>query len=171
MVNGTWLMVNEGNRFIIKGMDYVWRRLGNILFWLAWPALWLYLRESMRTRILLMAEGKILVVMNWFGDGKWSLPGGGLHTGEEPHAGVLRELHEETGISLLLVDISLRETAEYYDRGLRFTCHYFVAELPDTVTVKIQKPELVDVRLITAHKLSRHMAGADVLQTLAYLDG
>lgn len=29
--------------------------------------------------------------------GSWNLPGGGLDTGEEPMAGLLREVHEETG--------------------------------------------------------------------------
>jgi 8-oxo-dGTP diphosphatase len=30
--------------------------------------------------------------------GKWTLPGGGLEFGEDPAAGVLRELEEETGL-------------------------------------------------------------------------
>lgn len=30
-------------------------------------------------------------------DGWWALPGGGLDHGEDPEAGVLREVHEETG--------------------------------------------------------------------------
>lgn len=31
-------------------------------------------------------------------DGKWTLPGGGLNFGEDPHDGMLRELAEETGL-------------------------------------------------------------------------
>jgi ADP-ribose pyrophosphatase YjhB (NUDIX family) len=31
--------------------------------------------------------------------GKWTLPGGGLEFGEDPAAGVLRELDEETGLA------------------------------------------------------------------------
>ncbi len=30
--------------------------------------------------------------------GRWTLPGGGLHFGEDPAIGVLRELREETGL-------------------------------------------------------------------------
>ncbi len=30
--------------------------------------------------------------------GKWTLPGGGLEFGEEPEAGLIRELEEETGL-------------------------------------------------------------------------
>lgn len=32
------------------------------------------------------------------GGGHWTLPGGGLEFGEAPEAGVVRELHEETGL-------------------------------------------------------------------------
>jgi 8-oxo-dGTP diphosphatase len=40
--------------------------------------------------------------------GSWTLPGGGVDHGESPHAAVLRELYEETGleaISSRLVDV------------------------------------------------------------------
>jgi ADP-ribose pyrophosphatase YjhB (NUDIX family) len=47
--------------------------------------------------------------------GFWTLPGGGIHFGEHPEAGALRELEEETGLAgriveLLAVD-SLRRPA------------------------------------------------------------
>jgi ADP-ribose pyrophosphatase YjhB (NUDIX family) len=32
------------------------------------------------------------------GTGLWTLPGGGLHFGEEPRAGAIREVEEETGL-------------------------------------------------------------------------
>jgi 8-oxo-dGTP diphosphatase len=38
------------------------------------------------------------------GAGKWTLPGGGLDFGEDPEAGVLRELAEETGLGGRVID-------------------------------------------------------------------
>ena len=42
-------------------------------------------------------EGKILLIKEK--SDKWDLPGGGLNHGEEPEAGLARELKEEVGIS------------------------------------------------------------------------
>jgi len=43
---------------------------------------------SKATRVLLVQKA----------DGKWGLPGGGIHPGEAPLDAVLRELREETGL-------------------------------------------------------------------------
>jgi 8-oxo-dGTP diphosphatase len=36
-------------------------------------------------------------------NGKWELPGGGLDHGEDPHACLTREIHEETGLVITYV--------------------------------------------------------------------
>lgn len=37
------------------------------------------------------------VLLSRFADGRWTLPGGGVDFGEDPHDGVIREVDEETG--------------------------------------------------------------------------
>ena len=43
----------------------------------------------------------------------WTLPGGGIDHGEDPRAGVIREIHEETGL-----DATVGETARVYSAHL-----------------------------------------------------
>jgi 8-oxo-dGTP diphosphatase len=63
--------------------------------------------------------------------GKWSLPGGMLELGESLHGGVIREVQEETGLTVepvelieLLDRIVLEETSE----GKRVRYHYVIAD-------------------------------------------
>ena len=75
--------------------------MGILAFWISWPALWIYLRRGERTRLLLVCNGEFLVLKSWLRAGRrWNLPGGGLHDGEQPDAGLMREVREETGITL-----------------------------------------------------------------------
>jgi len=70
--------------------------------------------------MLLNAEGKVFVAARIDNpDDAWQMPQGGIDDGEEPWAGTLRELEEETGIRPELV----RKIAEHPER-LRY-------DLPD----------------------------------------
>ena len=55
-----------------------------LVFWLSWPVLWLYLRRGSRTCLLLVVDGEFLALRGWFGNGDFSMPGGGVHRGETP---------------------------------------------------------------------------------------
>ena len=54
-----------------------------------------------RTRVIVMLNDReILMVKNWLGSQKWTLPGGGMKRGESPEAAAARELLEETGLTV-----------------------------------------------------------------------
>ena len=59
---------------------------------------------------LCVEDGRILLCRvapgYWSGAGEWTLPGGGLHFGESPRDGAIRELAEETGLSGEIVDLA-----------------------------------------------------------------
>lgn len=74
--------------------------LGKMLFWASWPALYIYLKDSTRSRVLLEHNGNILLLRGWYDGNKWSLPGGGLHAHESAKASAIRETYEEVGIKL-----------------------------------------------------------------------
>ena len=66
--------------------------------------------------MLLNSEGKVFVAQRLDSTLEaWQMPQGGLDDGEDPEAGALRELEEETGIPARLVEIVARapETFDY----------------------------------------------------------
>lgn len=72
-------------------------------------------------RVLLVQRGREPL------KGHWSLPGGVLELGESLHAGVVREVEEETG--LLVEPIELIELLDRIHRdGERIRYHYVIAD-------------------------------------------
>jgi 8-oxo-dGTP pyrophosphatase MutT (NUDIX family) len=119
----------------------LWRVAGKALFWLAWPALYVYLRIGRRTRVLVRHSDDLLVMKTWMGAGSWILPGGGVHFREDPAAGAARELKEETGIELDPARLTfIHERLVTSPQGLKFRCRVYGVELEE-------KPELKPDRL------------------------
>lgn len=53
-------------------------------------------------RAVIVHQGRLLVVNAWPGDTSdlWCAPGGGVERGASLHANLMREIHEETGLSI-----------------------------------------------------------------------
>jgi putative (di)nucleoside polyphosphate hydrolase len=78
--------------------------------------------------MLLNSEGKVFVAQRLDSSLEaWQMPQGGLDEGEDPHAGALRELEEETGIRPSLVEIIARCPTE------------LTYDLPDNLVGKLWK--------------------------------
>lgn len=131
----------------------LWRLLGHAVYWLAWPALFVYLRWGARTRVLITSENHVLLVQGWISDGRWGLPGGGLHRDEDPLDGAMRETAEETGLSLQAVQLRPLGAQWCVRSGLRFYCHFFVAQLEERPPVRKQRGEITDIRWVPFDKL------------------
>ncbi len=145
----------------------IWRVTGNIAFWFARPLLVIYLRRSQRTRVVLSHKDKILVVKGWLGDGKWSLPGGGLHRGEDALVGALRELKEETGISLTSDDLISLGDATAGSRGYKFNYTRFYGKVSVRPPVRAQRWEIIDIDWLNPDTLSVLNAESSLIDTLA----
>jgi len=149
-------------------MKRLLRPVGIVIYWLSWPFLVLYIRDSQRTRLLLNSGDRILVVKGLISDGRWGLPGGGLHRGEEPVIGLLRELREETGLVLEPGSIKSLGIRPYSHNGFRFQCHYFSASLPDTVAVH-PRLEVIETRWLNKRELNDKNSSPDFSIIMALL--
>lgn len=121
-----------------------WQLVGRVIYWVALPALFVYLLIGKRTRVIICVDDEFLVVKGWLGSGGWQLPGGGLHRGEVSVCGALRELYEETGLHLIADDLALVQ-ADVWSRGwFRFRFDVYVARLDHKPVITLQTGELVD---------------------------
>ena len=93
--------------------------------------------------------GAILLVRHSYGPDVWSLPGGGLGVREDPRDGARRELREETGIRVEIVELigSIEETLS----GSHHTA-YVCAATSDAEPVPDRR-EVTDARFFPADEL------------------
>lgn len=108
--------------------------IGRVAFWILWPALYVYMRGSRRTRVLVMHDDEVLVIKHWLGRDFWQLPGGGLHKKEAVLVGAARELLEETGIVAAYADLQYLGAEHAKVAGIPLVQEYVCL----TVTVKPQ---------------------------------
>jgi 8-oxo-dGTP pyrophosphatase MutT (NUDIX family) len=148
----------------------LYARLGRVVYWGIWPGSWLYLRGSQRARLLLVCRDEILVVKGWLGIGRWVLPGGGILKNEDPAAGLLREVYEETGIRLKPGQIRLLAREPYRLHGFKYTCHYFTAEVAARPVHKRGRFEIVEIDWSKRADVSAKTHNPDILRALQLLD-
>ncbi len=115
--------------FITMLMRRLLITLSTAAFWLAWPVLYLVIGGTRRTRVLVIHDDKILVIKNLLADGRWSLPGGGIHKSEDPAVGAARELAEETGIHAEPATLISLGAQPCTNHGITYSAHYFAARM------------------------------------------
>lgn len=105
---------------------------------------------------LFNAEGKILLLRRSSTDdrraGEWDFPGGHIEPGEDLTAGQLREIQEETGLTLSFDDLRVVYGAtEFYDEGLSVTRLLYVGFVDtDDVRLSFEHDEFKWVDIDTA---------------------
>lgn len=125
---------------------------GRICFWLLWPVWKVVLPRTTRTRVLILSDNHLLLVRNWLSNGDWALPGGGVQRHESALAAAVREVREETGITL---DEGLfRRCAELRTQrhGLSYRYELFVIELPEQIEPRAHLPEITAAAWVPIHQ-------------------
>lgn len=152
-------------------MRHLLQLIGRAIWWCGWPVMWLYLRDSERTRLVLTNEnGQVLLVKGWISaNGRWSLPGGGLHSGEEPLGGLLREVREEIGLQLRKADVTPLEVRRIKSKGFRFNLYFFTASVTESPTIKLQWYEIAESAWFDISALSAVNTEPDVMSVISTL--
>lgn len=84
---------------------------------------------------------EFLLIKNKKG-GNWGFPKGHIEIGEDEHATAMREVREETGLDIRILD-GFRVLSEYRPRGKIFKqVVFFIAEMPDGGEVVPQQAEV-----------------------------
>jgi ADP-ribose pyrophosphatase YjhB (NUDIX family) len=129
-------------------MRKLWAFVGKAAFWVSWPLLFLYLRRSQRTRVLVVADGRVLVVKGWLSAGEWMLPGGGLRKGEDPKIGATRELLEETSLNIPPNQLRPLYAEVLRQYGIPFYCQCFIVQLEERPALQPRQLEIVEARWV-----------------------
>lgn len=150
-------------------MNKLWQKIGTMVYWVTWPGIWLMLRRSKRTRILIACGSKILVVKPWLGNGRWSLPGGGIKRNEKAFQSLVREIQEETGLKIKKKDCKVVSKNTYKQDGLSFLYYLFVCNQKELKDIDRKKLELADAKWVNWHELSVRNSNNDVITAIKTL--
>lgn len=138
--------------------------IGLVASWLSWPLRWLVLNDTVRSRVLIFSDGKLLVLQHLIGDNKWSLPGGGTKKSETPLESAIREVKEETGIKLS----NLTELGSFISKSQAITVTkvIFTCTLVDQPEVKKRFGEIAELVWIEPTTLNIQNASAGTLKAI-----
>lgn len=131
---------------------------GRISFWLTWPALYMHMNGSRRTRVAILCDNHILVVKQWLGRDRWSLVGGGLRKNEEPLQGAMREVAEEVGLQLKPEQLQYLGPLYRRSSGILYRGEYFVVYYKQRPELRLQAHEIresawLDLATVTTEQL------------------
>lgn len=149
-------------------MSKLRQKIGIVAFWLAWPALYVYLHGSTRTRALIVCRGEILLVRTTVGDGRFALPGGGVHAGEQLESALQREVAEETGIHISGPRVLGAEPV--HEHGFRFFVHFFAVRLRIKPELRLQWSEISDARWVKLAEVPNLPCKPEVQRALELLN-
>lgn len=144
-------------------MKRAWQFIGIIAYWVTVPGIWLVLRRTQRSRVIISYEDSIVVVKPWLGNGKWCLPGGGVHKNESALSAVRRETEEEVGMKLSPKTYRSIGNQHYRQNGLSFIYQLFSVALNEKISIRKQLLEIVEADWVPTTELNDKNANQDVL--------
>lgn len=137
------------------------------------PVKWYWKKFNVKTygvRIMLVHDGKILLVRHWY-NSLWVMPGGGIRKHETPEQAAARELREELGLEHVQLEYRLGIYANTKE-GKNDTVHCFVVKCDTRPTIKTGfNPEVSDRVWYSFDALPDGTSNATRTRLEEYLEG
>ncbi|MDP6907185.1 MAG: NUDIX hydrolase [Candidatus Thalassarchaeaceae archaeon] len=117
--------------------------------------------------ILINPKGEIAMakVKRGFFTGHWTLPGGFVDYAEHPHEGAVREVLEELGVKISILDHNPLAISEriFTSEGIQFLSFTYKCQVPTGTVFKPKEDEIEEARFFTiSEALSRAASLFDV---------
>lgn len=141
-------------------------KLGRLIYFLTYPLLVVYLRGTIRPRVVLQHKRQVLLVRPTLGRGEWDFPGGGVHQNETIKQAAIREAHEELGISLHSSKLKKIDAYEIKHGLVQFDVVIFRSLLDKKPVLKIHPIEIAEARWVGSTTL-RHLELAQGVEKTA----
>lgn len=146
-------------------MKKLWIWLGNILGVLSWPLVWIIIRFTNRSKLLIICGEETLLLKGWLSLGKWGLTGGGVKRKETPKQGVIREAEEEIGLKFSAGELKslgrMRATGP-----MAYDFEAFVINLDSKPPLELQKHEIIEARWVSISKIPKYNCEEYLTQVL-----
>ncbi|HUC95649.1 MAG TPA: NUDIX hydrolase [Candidatus Saccharimonadia bacterium] len=137
-------------------MNKLSQLIGNALFWVLWPLIYVYLHGSSRVRVVVFSGSRVLLLKNWISNGRFSLSGGGMARGEDAKSAVVREIREELGINVDLSKLSLiKPKFLLRELGFKYFCYLYELEISVDTKMSRQKLEIAEIKWFSIDELSK----------------
>ncbi len=121
----------------------LYERIGIVGYHALKPVMSVFLNRTSRVYVVLIHEGRILLVRNWLSKGNWRLPGGGIGKNEDIKAAAAREIHEELGVAIepsSLMDLIAQ--SRYNGDGVKYRYRVLACHLPKLPQIRSNKLEI-----------------------------
>lgn len=124
--------------------------------YVSWPLFGLFLHNSKRVRVLVEAEGSIVLGRSSVGTQQWSIPGGGVVKNENPLDATTRELYEETGIKITTEQLRCigEDRLPRNKMWPKSDIIFYYVVLPKKQPIKVRRPlEIIEAKWFPLTKL------------------
>ena len=124
-----------------------------------------FIRSTRRAYVVIYKDDEVLLTKNWLGDGRYALPGGGVHKGESNETAIYREVEEELGADLKGMKFKHIVKGRWQTDNLGFIYNIYSLNY-DLQKIKTRKLEIVEASWQNVSQLSETNCMPEVLRAI-----